>query len=418
MATDRSAQDARTLEALRGLLRAVVPANPFQTRRLAGAARGTWEDLLSLEQAARVLPVTTKADLVADQEAHPPFGSNRSAPPGGYTRFCQTSGTSGQPLAFLDTASGWEWLLGNWARIFNAARVGMGDTIYFAFSFGPFLGFWSAFDAAQRAGCLCVPGGGLGSSARLRAMIRQQATALLCTPTYALHLAGVARAEGLDAGCIRKILVAGEPGGSLPEVRARIAEGWNGARVFDHYGMTEVGPVTFEDLEEPGVQRVIPDRYWVEVLEPGGHTPVAEGGLGELVLTPLGRTDTPLIRYRTGDLVRPRWDSKGCIFEGGILGRADDMVVVRGVNLYPGAVEAVVRSVPAIGEYRVKLGNRGAMREVSLEVEAGSPEDVRALERALESAFALRIPVLQVPGGTLPGFEMKARRWLTSGEAN
>jgi phenylacetate-CoA ligase len=408
------------LEALRGLLQAVVPANPFQTRRLAGCELGDWSNLRSLEEASRILPITTKAELAADQEAEPPYGSNRTALFSEYTRYCQTSGTSGQPLVFLDTASSWEWLLGNWARIYEAAGVGRGDTIYFAFSFGPFLGFWTAFDAAQRAGCLCVPGGGLGSAARLRAMIRQKATVLLCTPTYALHLADVAEAEGIDLGAcgVRKILVAGEPGGSLAEVRARLMAGWNGAQVFDHYGMTEVGPVTFEDLGEPGVQRVIPGRYWVEVVVPGGTASVEDGELGELVLTPLGRMDTPLIRYRTGDLVRARWDTKGCRLEGGILGRADDMVVVRGVNLYPGSVEAVVRSVPGIVEYRVHLGRRGSMREVELEVEAGGADAVQALERALEAAFSLRIPVRRVADGALPRFEMKARRWLKSGEAN
>ena len=414
METDRPTQEARTLDAVRALLSAVIPKNPFQTRRLADLAARGLLDFRSLEEAARVLPITTKAELAADQEAYPPYGCNRTAPPSEYTRFCQTSGTSGQPLVFLDTAPGWEWLLGNWARIYQAAGVGPGDTIYFAFSFGPFLGFWTAFDAAQRAGCLCVPGGGLGSAARLRAMVRQKASVLLCTPTYALHLADVARAEGIDTGCVRKILVAGEPGGSLPEVRARLHEGWNGAQVLDHYGMTEVGPVTFEDPQEPGVQRVIPGRYWVEVLEPGGNTPVPEGEMGELVLTPLGREDTPLLRYRTGDLVRARWDERGCRLDGGILGRADDMVVVRGVNLYPGAVESVVRSVPGILEYRVHLGFRGNMREVEVEAEAGSADAVRALERALESAFSLRIPVRGVPEGTLPRFEMKARRWLKS----
>ncbi len=414
METDRLTQEARTLDAVRALLRAVIPTNPFQTRRLADLGGRTSFDIPSLEDAARVLPITTKAELAADQAAHPPYGTNRTAVASEYTRFCQTSGTSGQPLVFLDTASGWEWLLENWARIYQAAGVGPGDTIYFAFSFGPFLGFWTAFDAAQRAGCLCVPGGGLGSAARLRAIVRQKASVLLCTPTYAQHLADVARAEGIDAGCVRKILVAGEPGGSLPEVRARLHAGWNGAQVFDHYGMTEVGPVTFEDPAEPCVQRVIPGRYWVEVLEPGGSAPVPEGEMGELVLTPLGRMDTPLLRYRTGDLVRARWDKKGCRLDGGILGRADDMVVVRGVNLYPGAVESVVRSVPGILEYRVHLGFRGSMREVELEVEACGTDALSALERALESAFSLRIPVRGVPEGALPRFEMKARRWLKS----
>jgi phenylacetate-CoA ligase len=176
--------------------------------------------------------------------------------------------------------------------------------------------------------------------------------------------------------------------------------------------MTEVGPVAYEDPQRQGVLRLIEDSYFAEIVDPGGSAAVLEGGVGELVLTPLGRTSWPLLRYRTGDLVKWSRDARGLALEGGIIGRADDMIVVRGVNIYPTAVESVVRTVAEIGEYRVLVSRRGAMAELELQIE--SPDDTASsrLERALNQAFSLRIPVTRVAAGTLPRFEMKARRWV------
>lgn len=400
-----------SLEKLRALLAEITPGNRFQTARLAAA--GVDAGVQSLAEFAKRMPFTTKAELVADQAAHPPYGTNLTFPIERYSRFCQTSGTTARPLVILDTAESWDWLLGNWAHIYRAAGLVAGDRIYFAFSFGPFLGFWTAFEAAAKLGFLCLPGGGLGSAARLRALIEQRATVLCCTPTYALHLAEVAGAERVDlsASAVRKIIVAGEPGGSVPEVRAKISAAWNGARVIDHYGMTEGGPVAFQDADSEGVLRVIEESYFAEVIEPGSGAAVAAGVVGELVLTTLGRAACPLLRYRTGDLVKRLAGEPGFALEGGIIGRADDMVVVRGVNLYPSAVDAVVRAVPEIVEYRVEVSRRGALTKVALQVEGGQAA-AEKLTAALTSAFSLRIPVECVARGTLPRFEMKARRWV------
>ena len=397
------------LDRLRALLAEILPRNRFVTRRL-----GDFGDLRDLADFTARVPFTHKLELVADQAAHPPYGSNLTFPSAAYTRFCQTSGTTGRPLAILDTNESWQWMLGNWQRIYTAAGVEPGARVYFAFSFGPFLGFWTAFEAAAQHGCLCLPGGGLSSAARLRAMIEHRAEVLCCTPTYALRLLEVAREEAIDlrAAEVRTIIVAGEPGGSVPAVRERISAGWNGARVVDHYGMTEVGPVAFEDPDRPGVLRLIEESYFAEIIEPGGTAPVSEGDVGELVLTPLGRHSWPLLRYRTGDLVKWSRDAHGIALEGGIIGRADDMVVVRGVNVYPAAFDALVRMIPEIGEYRVTVSQRGALAELAVEIE--SPDDTAAarLERALNQAFSLRIPVTRVPHRKLPRFEMKARRWM------
>src|SRR5450432_1027774 len=196
-----------------------------------------------------------------------------------------------------------------WEQMFRIAGVTAADRLLFPFSFGPFLGFWTAFDAAQRLGCLCLAAGGMSSGARLRMLLDNAATVVLCTPTYALHLAEVAREQGiaLEPGtpgfAVKCLIVAGEPGGSIPATRRRIEEAWH-ARVFDHSGMTEVGPAAIECPERPGGLHLLEADYLAEVINPNTTEPVAPGQLGELVLTNLGRWGSPLVRYRTGDLVR------------------------------------------------------------------------------------------------------------------
>jgi len=382
------------------------------------------------------LPFTRKHDLVVDQQQHPPYGSDLTYPLDRYTRCHGTSGSTGNPLRWLDTTENWTWMLDNWARVYDAAGVGRGDRVFFAFSFGPFLGFWTAFESAMRLGCLCLPGGGMTSVARLRSILDQEATVLCCTPTYALHLAEVARSEGIElgAGRVRRIVVAGEPGGSIPAMRAAIEEAWGGARVVDHHGMTEVGPVSYGCPERPGVLHVIEESYLAEVVEPRTGVAVGEGELGELVLTTLGRVGSPLIRYRTGDLVRKEGGAAGwrCAcgtveigLAGGVVGRVDDMVVIRGVNVFPSAVDEIVRSVGGVGEYRVEVRSVGALLELAIEVEAsveaggagGRLDPVPALEAALQTRLGLRIPVSRVEPGTLPRSELKARRWVRTARA-
>lgn len=396
-----------TFTKLRELLGAIA-GNRFQSSRLAGVG-----DIASVEDFTARVPFTTKADLVADHAAHPPFGSNLTFPKARYTRFCQTSGTTAQPLAILDTPESWDWMLGNWARIYRECGIAPGDCVYFAFSFGPFLGFWTAFEGAAKYGCLCIPGGGLSSAARLRAIVQQRAAVVLCTPTYALHLAEVAAREGLALrdSAVRKIFVAGEPGGSVPAVRERISAAWNGAEVLDHYGMTEVGPVAFQRTGESDALHIIEESYFAEIIDPKTGAPVADGATGELVLTPLGREASPLLRYRTGDLVRRR-AGEGFVLEGGILGRSDDMLVVRGVNIFPSAVDAILRALPEIAEYRVHVTRNGAMTELAIEIESDDDTAASRLAAKLTDSFTLRIPVTRVITGTLPRFELKARRWV------
>jgi phenylacetate-CoA ligase len=404
------------LARVRSLIGAVLPGNRFYARKLAGLDPN---NLRTPADFAR-LPFTTKAELAADQNEHPPYGSALTFPVEKYCRLHQTSGTStGSPLRWLDTPESWEWLLGCWRVSFPFMGLTARDKLYFPFSFGPFLGFWTAFEAATRAGFLCIPGGGMTSTARLRFLLEHACTVVFATPTYALHLAELAAKEGIDLARspVRAVVVAGEPGGNIPATRERIETVW-GARVFDHYGMTEVGPVAIESAEQRGTMYLLESEYLAEVLTPGTDTPAPAGEFGELVLTNLGRVGSPLIRYRTGDMVRVSSDPDPVgrtwrRLEGGILGRADDMIHVRGNNLYPGAIEAIVRRFPQVAEYRIVIDHTGPLADLRLEVEPASGDGrelADSVGRAVRDELLFRVEVRAVACGSLPRFEMKAKR--------
>ena len=346
---------------------------------------------------------------MADQADHPPLGSIATYDAARYVAYHQTSGTTGRPLVVLDTAESWDWWLRCWVEVYRAAGVTAADRVFFAFSFGPFIGFWSAFEAARRLGALAVPAGGLDTKGRLALMRTARATVLLCTPTYALRLLEAAEAEGVDPRTlgIRRTIHAGEPGASIPSVRARIEQGF-AALCFDHAGATEVGAYGFACEARDGLH-VNEAEFIAEVVDAEGR-PADEG---ELVLTNLGRAGWPVIRYRTGDRVRR--DGAGCScgrallkLPGGILGRADDLMIVRGVNVYPSAVEAIVRELGGM-EFRMVRTRVEAMEELTVEVE-GEPALADLLAERLRERLGLRLPTLAVPAGSLPRFELKARR--------
>jgi phenylacetate-CoA ligase len=422
MTAGRQSIEADQLRKLRELVNAVLATNPFYAAKLQAAGVVSSPDTLD-EYRAR-FPFTAKAELIDDQVRNPPYGSNLTYPMEAYTRFHQTSGTMGRPMRWLDTSESWDWVIGCWTQIYQSAGVGPHDRVFFPFSFGPFLGFWGAFDAATRMGCLSIPGGGMRSTARLQTLLDNEVTALCTTPTYAMHLAEVADEEKIDlkSGKVRTIIVAGEPGGSIPATRSRIEQSWGGARVVDHHGMTEIGPVTYECPKRQGVLHVMEASYFPEVIDRNSLQPVGLGGSGELVLTNLGRKGSPILRYRTGDIVQRSGEvrcvcgSEEMALEGGILARSDDMVVLRGVNLYPSAVEQVVRSSGGVAEFRVEIYIERALTEMSIQIEPAAGEDAawvtHRVAAALHYAFGLRVAVSAVSAGTLPRFEGKAKRWI------
>lgn len=399
------------LNKLNSLFAAILPGNAFYAQKFAGLP----DQFSSLEDFTRQIPFTTKEQLAADHEAHPPYGSTHSFPLASYQRFHQTSGTRSKPLIWLDDPDGWQWILDNWQWVWQLAGVNPGDTAFFPFSFGPFLGFWAGFEAATQMGIRAVPGGGLSSEDRLQLLQRSQANVLCCTPTYALRLAEVARQSGTPAATlgIRRIIVCGEPGGSIPSVRKQIESAWQ-ARVFDHHGMTEVGPVSVSDEHDPNLLLLRHDAYFTEVVNPHTGEAIGDEGTGELVLTTLGRHGSPLIRYRTGDLVKPTLPPTAepghFALAGGILSRCDDMVIIRGINIHPSAIDAIVREFPEIGEYQVEIDQRASLNELRLRIEA-TAETATALEQMLRATFSLRLPVTALPPRSLPTFEVKSKRW-------
>ncbi|MFQ5695001.1 MAG: phenylacetate--CoA ligase family protein, partial [Terriglobia bacterium] len=259
---------------------------------------------------------------------------------------------------------------------------------------------------------------------RLKAIHQHQATVLLCTPSYALHLAEVARAQGLDASAspVRIAILAGEPGASIPSTRKCIEEAW-GAKCFDHVGASEVGPYGFTCHLQPGGVHVNELEYICESIDPKSLLPVEPGAVGELVLTNLNRWGFPVIRYRTGDLVRlSEAETCACgrcfrLLLDGLLGRVDDMVAIRGVNVYPSAIEAIVREFKEIAEFEARVFSRQGLAEMLLKVEpqrAAAPqaEPLRArLQQELRNRLGLRIEVELAAVGSLPRYELKAKRF-------
>lgn len=401
----------RKLRAQVAALLGAESGNRFVKRKWADAGLAAADDLQSWDDFAR-LPPTTKAELVADQAAHPPFGTNLTYPFERYVRVHQTSGTSGTPIRWLDTQESWDWWIRCWGVVLRGAGLTAADRVFFPFSFGLFIGFWAGFEGARAIGALAIPGGGQDSATRLAWMDRLGVTALVCTPSYALHLLEVARERGVDARKlpVRTTIHAGEPGGSIPAVRARIEEGW-GARAFDHAGMTEMGAYAYECAAQAGLH-VNEAEFIAEVIDPDTGRPAREG---ELVLTNLGRLGSPAIRYRSGDRVRLAEGACGCgrtflRLEGGILGRLDDMLIVRGVNVFPSAIEAIVRRFRDVDEFQIEVFRNGELDEVRVVIEAVDTTLTRAVQEAFRAEMGLRLDVCAVVPHTLPRHELKARR--------
>ena len=367
------------------------------------------------------LPFTTKGELAAEQQAYPPYGRLLTYPLARYSYLHQTSGTTGPPLKWLDTREDWETFMRGWGYVYRAAGVSEDDLVFCAFSFGPYVSHWSAIDGARHIGALCLSGGGLSSEQRLRMIIDNRCTVLVCTPTYALHLAEVAEGLGLDlrSSDIRTTIHAGEPGASVASVKGCIEQAW-GATCFDHAGATEVGAWAFDCQAQSGAIHLNELEFVFEVIDPKTGDPVDEGTRGELVVTTLSRPGMPVLRYRTGDLVELTTEPCACGrtlagIKGGVLGRADDMLIVRGVNLYPSAIDNLLRALPSIIEYEVEIKRIAGMDDLLLKIEINDREPFSEVKQAVLAAFRsqlnIRVSVECAARGSLPRYEFKARRY-------
>ncbi len=400
----------RQLSALNELLAEILPSNRFYADKFGRDSfqLGTLDELTTL-------PFTTKRDFTAAAEGDLP--ANHTYAQDRYVRFHRTSGTRGRPLTILDTPEDWRHWIATWQFVLDAAEVTPEDRALMAFSFGPFIGFWSAYDALAHRGAMVIPCGGLSTLARLELLLDAKATIICCTPTYALRMQEVAASAGirLDASTVRTIIVSGEPGGSLPFVRQRIEAAFD-ARVVDHAGATEVGPWGYGDLAARGL-RIAECDFIAEFLPLTAEIPPPATPAGsvaeELVLTSLRRRGMPVIRYRTGDLVirqEPTDGNQFLLLEGGILGRTDDMLVIRGVNVFPSAIESILRELQYHGEFRIVTEREAEMDQLRIEIESPSERQLEEIRRTLRTRIGLRMDVRSMIAGTLPRFEAKSRR--------
>jgi phenylacetate-CoA ligase len=428
---ERPRLEALQLAKLRRQVAWARQRSPWYRRTLAGVDP---EQLRSLADLGR-LPLLTREDWMGSQADRPPYGELATIDGAHAIRVHTTSGTSGrEPLRALDSRKDWAWVAELWAYAVWGCGVRPADTAYIAFGYGSFIGFWGLHYAMEKVGVLNVPGGAQTTESRVRQIIDFGATVVASTPTYALRLAQEAGKLGIDlpGSAVSRIILSGEPAGSIPQTKALIEEQW-GAKAFDTAGMTEVGTIVmFECAEQPGGAHIIEDHLIEEVIDPETLEPVGYGERGERVVTSFGRGAVPLIRYRTGDQVckvpaaRCSCGRTFDLYEGGILGRVDEMKVVRGTNVYPRAIEAIVREFPEVDEFQTVITREGIRDEITLRIELRSdaiPEqgfEPLADRLCAELAGAhegLSFRVQRAASGELPRFELKAKRTVDQRDA-
>jgi len=422
----RADLDALQVRKLRNLVEWADMQVPWQAKRLRDAGV-TADTIAGLDDLQRIPPMT-REDWMEGQLEDPPFGTNVAAGKDLAIRYHLTSGTTGRtPIRVLDSMKDWEWIAEMWCYGLWGFGVRPSDTVFVAFGYSTFIGFWGLHYACEKLGCLTLPGGAMTTEQRVRQIVEMGATVVCSTPTYALRMAQEARQLGIDlaSSAVERLILSGEPAGSIPATKKLIQEEW-GAKAGDTAGMTELGTIMiFECASQPGGTHIIEDHYIEEVLDPITDRPVGYGEMGERVVTSFGRGFIPVLRYRTRDLVvKVPAATCGCgrtfdLYDGGIRGRVDDMKLVRGTNVYPRAVEALVREFKEIDEFQIHLYTaEGRRDEIEVLVEIPDPDAdgdriLSDLARELAGAHeALRFDVRRVEAGTLPRFELKAKRVL------
>lgn len=383
------------------------------------------EQVRSLDDIPR-LPFTTKDELKSDQAEHSPWGSNLAVPIDECLRVHSTSATTGRPVMYLDTREDWEGFYRSYARGLYGMGIRKSDMVMCAFSYGPWIGFWSGFFAAQEIGCLMFPAGGFSTEQRIDAILTYPITVLGCTPSYALYMVEEAKKRGIDLAKQSKIHITwhtGEPGASIPATKKKLEEAF-GARCYDIPGLTEVAAWGFSCIEQSGLVHVHEDYCYPEVLDLQTDKPVTPGGEGELVFTSLYRKAMPLIRYRTRDVVKVADRSCPCgrtlfCVEGGILGRLDDMKKIRGVVVYPGRIEEIVRQYDGVDEYQVVFKRVSGLDEIVVRIDpspvipADRHENLQnEIAHGLQIGLGIRVTVELVSSGSLPRWDHKAKRFV------
>lgn len=421
---DREQLAALQLRKLKVQLRHAHAHSPFY-RELMDAAGVEPAAIETLDDFFARFPLIEREQLVAAEQVAPPYGTLAATAPTLAVARHQTSGSSGQPpFRSFETARDWAWLTDRFALGLYAVGVRPGDQVAVAFGYGLFLGFWAGHYGLQRLGAVPISTGGFDSQMRLRLLAEEPIRALLSTPTYALRLAHVAAEAGLDLPSetsVRLVVTSGEA--MPPAIRRAIQDAWD-AHCGEVAGMTEAGFIMFECGPGSKGMHVIESDFIEEVLDPDTREPIGYGEQGVRVLTSLGRESIPMLRYWTSDLVvRRRHSECGCgrtwdFYEGGILGRIDDVAKVRGSLVTPRMVEDVVLAFAEVAEYQAVIDTVEALDGLLISVEPRSdvpPERCEALagevREEVKRAVGVRPTVTLAEPGTLPRFELKAKRF-------
>jgi phenylacetate-CoA ligase len=372
----------------------------------------------------RKLPFTEKKEFEGDQVSNPLFGTTLTEPLENYVQYHQTTGTTGKPLRMLDTKESWDWRARCCCYILTAAGVTRKDTILFAFNFGPYTAFWVLYEGAYKTGCLIIPTGGWTTEQRVECILENQVSVVAGTPTYVLRLAAVAKEMGLDLrnSNVHTLMLSGERGAMDPGMRGKIESAWD-ARCYDYIGLTEVGTWGFQCDRSKSTAHIMESEFIAEIIDPRTGEYVRPGEEGELVLTNLGRTCNPAIRFRSHDIVKASPEACKCgrtftVLEGGILGRQDEMVKIRGINLFPSSVGLIVeRHLDPGYEYQIIAFREKDRDEMKIVLEGtGTKEDWNNLRSSLEAdlkkGFNLTFKIEVVEKGKLPRYEYKAKRFV------
>ena len=403
-------------ERLRAMVRYVFEATPFWRRKFEAAGLAP-DDIQGLDDLPRI-PFVSKQELQDDQQANPPFGSYSASPPSTWTRFMATSGTTGRPLRRVFSARDWQTVLDRFQR--NPV-LGPGDTAVFLGPIDGLMGPMAGAEGLAQSGALVVLAGLYPTRTKVELIRELCPSALSGSASYLLHLANVAAEMGVDLTKlgIKGVLSVGEPGAAVPATRQRLAQRY-GAFINDGYGLTELFPLGGGCLHSTALH-VASDLVITEIVDPESGQPLPPGEPGEIVYTNLVGDTQPLLRYRTRDIGRLETsESCACGFTGARLaraieGRVDDMIWFRGANLFPSAIEAVVRGFAELGdEYRIVVAGDEKLPNLTVEVEAAevTSELAGRLARALQSAVGVGASTKIRQPGALPRAEAgeKARR--------
>jgi phenylacetate-CoA ligase len=370
------------------------------------------------------LPLTEKQELKATTEPGNPVGAHLCAERAEIVRVYSTSGTTGTPSYIPLTAADLDnWVTGS-ARSYAASGITAGQRIVSTYNAGPFVA-GAALAAFERIGLCHIPIGTGNSERLMQAVDQLEPEAAVLTPSYAAHLVEWAAARGFDlkGSSVTRVLVAGEPGGGEPAFRAQLEEGW-GARVTEAMGIGDIGPSLWGECEQQdGMHLGARDFLHAELIDPasGAAIDLDDGASGELVLTHLRHRAAPLLRFRTRDHVVVRTSPCRCGRTSPrvrCVGRTDDMLIVRGVNVFPSAIREVVSAfVPRVsGNILVRPVAIGAKQEpplpVAVELAADSAADpslAREIAERVRAALVVQARIELMPWGSLERSEYKSR---------